>query len=126
MSVKKIYYNKLIRDNIPAKMKKHGTAFETKKLDKNKYEKALLAKVEEEAGGVRRAKTKKELISEIADILVVIEEILKSQKIKPSDFCSAKKENIKKKGGFSKRLWLVWSADDGYKTNEKRTNKKRN
>jgi predicted house-cleaning noncanonical NTP pyrophosphatase (MazG superfamily) len=121
--MKKVYYNKLIRDGIVAKMKKFGVAFEIEKLNKKQYEKALFAKLEEEAGGVLNAKTKKELMYELADILVVIDEIKKFKKIKTAELRGFQKANIQKKGGFSKRLWLVWSEDNGYKTNEKRGKK---
>ncbi len=117
--MKKIYYNKLIRDRVAEKMKKKGIAFETQRLNKNEFEKALLAKVVEEAGGIQNAKTRKELMNEICDVLAVIEAILKHKRI---DFFKELrkvwKENIKLKGRFKNRFWLVWSEEDGYISNE--------
>jgi predicted house-cleaning noncanonical NTP pyrophosphatase (MazG superfamily) len=101
-------------------MQNLGVAFETKKLDKKAYEKALLAKLEEEASGVVKAKTKKELMDELADTLAVIEEIKRLKKIDGATLHSVQNANMEKKGGFAKRLWLVWSEDNGYKTNERR------
>lgn len=119
--MKKIYYNKLIRDGVAEKMKKKGIVFETKKLNKSEFEKALLAKVVEEAGGIQNAKTRKELMHEICDVLAVIESIIKQKRINFfKELRAVWKENIKQKGRFNNRLWLVWSEDNGYRTNEKK------
>ncbi len=122
--MKKIFYHKLIRDGVAAKMRKKGIAFETKKLSKSQLEKALLAKIEEEAGGVQNARTRVELVHEICDVLAVIDEIKKVKKISTRELNAARKENMRNKGGFAKRLWLVWSSDTGYKTNEKKGKRK--
>lgn len=121
--MKKIYYHKLICDKVADRMRKLGKAFETKKLSKGAFERALVAKVEEEAGGVANARTRKELVDELTDLFVVIDEIKKVKKIKPIEFQVARKINMKAKGGFEKRLWLVWSQNDGYTTNERKGRK---
>ena len=120
---KKIYYNKLIRDNIPAKMDRVGAAYEIRKLDGKEFEKELLKKVGEEASGLLAARNRKGLIEELADILDVIEEIRRHWKIKPSCLRKKQKENALKKGGFKKRIYLVWSEDTEYKTNERKYKK---
>ncbi len=118
--MKKVYYRKLIRDLIPAKMDRVGVAHETRKLGKHEFEKELLKKVGEETSGLETAKNKKEIIEELADVLDVVEEVIKHWKIKPSCLREKQKENARKKGSFKKRIFLVWSEDDGYKTNERR------
>lgn len=122
--MKKIYYRKLIRDGVAAKMRSNGTAFETRRLNKKEFEKCLLAKAEEEAGGVANARTRTELMDEICDVLAVIDEIKKFKKISSVQLQKARKENMKKKGGFAQRLWLEWSADTDYRSNEKKGKKK--
>lgn len=117
--MKKVHYRKLIRDGIVDKMKRLGVAYEIRKLEKKAFGEALLMKVEEEAGGIRNARTKQELMDELADVLAVIDEILKFKKISRSELRVARGANVKKKGGFSGRIWLEWSEDNGYKTNEK-------
>jgi predicted house-cleaning noncanonical NTP pyrophosphatase (MazG superfamily) len=124
MGMKKIYYNKLIRDKIPDRIKKKGGDFEIRKLSAAEFEKELLKKVGEEAGGLLNAKTKKELTSEIADILAVIREIQKVKRIPDKYIEKALQENFTRKGGFEKKLFLVWSSDTGYKTNERRYGKR--
>lgn len=117
--MKKIYYNKLIRDGIVSIIKNRGSTLEVKKLNREEFEKELLRKVEEEAGGIAQAKNKQDIIAELADLLIVIDEIKKVKKIGVKELKMALRENMRKKGGFKRRLWLVWSSDDGYKTNEK-------
>jgi len=67
--MKKIYYNKLIRDKIPERIKESGGDFKIRKLRAKEFKKELMKKVAEEATGLLTARTKKELISELADIL---------------------------------------------------------
>ena len=117
--MKKIYYNKLIRDEIPAKIKRNGGDYEIKKLSKGAFEQELLKKVGEEATGLLAAKTASELASELADILAVIDEIKRTKKISNAQISKSLKDNFKRKGGFKKKLFLVWSSDTGYKTNER-------
>jgi predicted house-cleaning noncanonical NTP pyrophosphatase (MazG superfamily) len=119
-NMKKIFYRKLIRDKIPSKMDRVGAAYETRKMGKKEFERELLKKVGEEASGLLAAKDKKELIEELADILDVIEEIRKRWRIKPSCIRKSQKENTRKKGGFEKKIYLAWSEDTGYRTNERR------
>ena len=118
--MKKIYYRKLVRDKIPEVIKKSGGDFETYKLAKKEFEKELLKKVGEESDGLLTAKTKEELISEMADIVEVIEEIKRFKKITSQQVENARKANFRRKGGFKKRLFLVWASDTGYRSNERR------
>jgi len=121
--MKKIYYHKLIRDRIPIKIKKSGSQARYRILSKKQFEKELYKKVGEEASGLLSAKTKGELISELADIIEVIEAIKKFKKVSDKELVVAKKGNMKKKGGFKKRLYLVWAEDTGYRTNERKYKK---
>jgi len=118
--MKRIYYNKLIRDKIPEKIKRNGGDYEIKKLSQRLFEAELLKKVGEEASGLMSSKTKDELASELADVIAVIEEIKRLKRITSKQILKALNENFDKKGGFNKRLFLVWSSDTGYKTNERR------
>ncbi len=122
--MKKIFYNKVIRDKIPDRITAAGADYDARVLPRRAFEKELIKKVEEEASGMQQAKSKKELVSEIADVIDVIEEIKSIKKIPQRDIDAARAANLKRKGGFKKRLWLRWSSDDGYKTNEKRYDKR--
>ncbi len=122
--MKKIYYNKLIRDRIPEKITRNGGAYEVEKLGQKEFERELLKKVGEEATGLLHAKTKEELASELADIIDVIEEVKKVKGISRAKIESARKKAYDLKGGFKKKLFLLWSSDTGYRTNERRYPKK--
>src|SRR3989344_6191691 len=111
--MKKIYYNKLIRDKIPEKIKRNGGDYKIKKLNQKLFEGELLKKVGEEASGLLFSKTKEELASELADIIAVIDEIKKARHLSSKQILKALKENFKRKGGFNKKLFLVWSSDTG-------------
>jgi len=124
--MKKIYYYKLIRDKIPDRIRLAGAQAKYKKLNAKTFEEELIKKVEEEASGMQKAKNRPELADEIADVIDVIEEIKKLKKISTKDIAKAQKKNFLRKGGFKKRLYLYWSSDDGYKTNEKRRDRRGN
>ncbi len=122
--MKKIYYNKLVRDKIPAKITRNGGEYKMRKLGKKEFELELLKKVGEEATGLLSAKNKKELASELADIIAVIDEIKRMKPISAKEISKALKENFARKGGFKKKLFLAWASDTGYKTNERRYERK--
>ena len=116
----KVYYRKLIRDRIPEKIAAAGARCEVRTLAEDEYESALLRKVEEEASGVAGATSRAVLIDELADVLAVIEEIRKLKRIDDAELEAAYRKGMEKKGGFEKRLFLEWSSDDGYTSNEKK------
>jgi predicted house-cleaning noncanonical NTP pyrophosphatase (MazG superfamily) len=120
IKIKKIYYNKLVRDKIPEVIKKSGGVAEFTKLSSKEFKKELLLKVGEEASGLPNAKDRADLIKELADIEAVTDEIKKVYGITDEELMAAKKANFGKKGGFDKKLFLVWSENTGYKTNERR------
>ncbi len=121
---KKIYYNKLIRDKVPNTIKNRGFRCKTSKLSLKRFKRELLKKVGEEASSLPKLKSKKEIANELADIMAVIDELKKTYQISESLIKSEIKNNNRKKGGFKKRLFLFWSQDYKYRTNEKRYLKK--
>ncbi len=123
--MKKIYYHKLIRDKIPKIIKKSGGRFAIKKLSQKQFEIELYKKVGEEATGLLAAKNKKELTSELADVYEVLDTVRTFKKIKPSCLKDELKINMERKGGFKKRLYLVWAEDNGYRSNERRYGRKK-
>jgi len=118
--MKKIYYKKLIRDLIPVRITESNGKYLCKKLNQIDFKKELIKKVSEESIGVTKATNKKELISELGDLLDVIDEIKKHFKISAKEISSSRKNEFKRKGGFAKKLYLIWAEDTGYKSNERR------
>jgi len=109
-----------VRDNIPEVIKAAGGEAEFEELSPEDFKKELLLKVGEEASGLTSAENREEIIKELADIEAVTDEIKKEYGITDDELLAAKKANFDKKGGFDKKLFLVWSEDTGYKTNERR------
>jgi predicted house-cleaning noncanonical NTP pyrophosphatase (MazG superfamily) len=122
--MKKIYYRKLIRDRIPDVMRAKGKSFSVRALDRATFERELLKKVEEEASALSNVKTRAELIDELVDVMDVVDEVRRVKKISTQAIKKKQREHRATKGGFKKKYFLVWSQDDGYKTNEKRANTK--
>lgn len=118
--MRKIYYHKLIRDKLPETIRGYarGADCETRTLSPKEFEKELIKKVAEEAGGLAAAKGRAQLTDELADILAAIDELKKVKKISTAEMRRAQAANLKKKGGFKKRLFLIWSSDTRYRTNE--------
>ena len=102
--MKKIYYNKLVRDKIPQVIRKNGGDFKIKKLSNKEFEKELIRKVGEEASGLLSAKDKSGLIPELADVLDVIEEIKRLKSITNQEIKRAQIVAYDKKGGFKKNF----------------------
>src|SRR3989344_6306364 len=115
--MKKIFYKKLVRDKIPSIIKGRSSSYSVRTLSPKAFEHELVKKVGEEASGMLAAHTRRELVSELADIIDVLEEIKRVKKIPDRQISTARQANFKRKGGFRKRLFLVWSSDDGYRSN---------
>lgn len=116
--MKKIFYRKLVRDKIPEVISARDRQCECLVMDNKTFGKELLKKAVEESKGLMAANSKKELVSELADVYEVLTEIEKFNKIERAEITKARKVNLKIKGGFKKRLFLIWSSDEKYKSNE--------
>jgi len=115
----RIYYNKLVWDNVPDIIRKKGKECEVRELTEEEFEVELLKKVEEEASALPETASKQELIDEIADIITVIEYIKKVKDISELDIADALERHARLRGRFERRQFLVWSSDSEYETNEK-------
>lgn len=115
----RVFYNKLIRDKIPQKILNNGEKYRTRVIvDDQEFEQELLKKVFEEASAVSRARTREDLVDELADLMAVIRALQDHKKISDKALKKSISQNFAKKGGFSKRLFLHWSSDTDYKSNE--------
>jgi predicted house-cleaning noncanonical NTP pyrophosphatase (MazG superfamily) len=115
----RVYYNKLIRDNIEAKIKGQGEACSVRVIDDNdEYEQELLKKVAEEAEALSMVQSRTEFLSEYADLMVVLDALTRHMEISEADITVAMQENVAKKGLFHKRHFLHWSDKGDYKSNE--------
>ncbi|OGM08719.1 hypothetical protein A2159_02350 [Candidatus Woesebacteria bacterium RBG_13_34_9] len=105
---KKYYHNKLIRDGIPEKIKRSGGSYQTRVLGNIEYEKELKKKLVEEAKELIKA-PKEKLINELADVLELTKSIASNYKIPFTEVEKFQEEKRRKRGGFKKKLFLIWS-----------------
>ena len=115
----RIYYNKLVWDNVPDLIREKGKECEIRVLDKEEFELELLKKVEEEASALPESTSRQELIDELADVVTCVEYIKSVKGITELELADALERHSRRKGRFENRFYLVWSSDSTYATNEK-------
>ena len=117
--MKKVYYNKLVRDRIQSKIEDKGVACSVRPIDDvDEFIQELLKKVTEESGALARSRTRTEFLSEYADLMVVLDALTAELEITEADIKVALSENVEKKGLYKLRHYLHWSEDSGYQSNE--------
>ena len=115
----RVYYNKLIRDNVPNTIRAKGDECEVREIqDDNEYEQELLKKVSEESFALTQVHSRDEFLSEYVDLAEVLDALCEHLKCSPEEIHIAREQNRQKKGGFTKRYFLHWSSKSNYKSNE--------
>lgn len=114
----RIYYNKLVWDNVPDLIREKGKDCEVRALDDEEFEVELLKKVEEEASALPETASRQELIDELADVVTCVEYIKHIKGITELELADALERHARRKGRFEKKMYLVWSSDSTYETNE--------
>lgn len=112
--MKKVFHNKLIRDKIPQIIEAAGDRYEVRVMGKREFEKELKKKLVEEASELVKT-PRKDLLNEMADVLELLKSIADFYKI---DFKLLEEKQIQKRkerGGFKKRLFLIWSLQEAGK-----------
>ena len=100
-------FNKLVRDNIPDKIEKNGEVAVTRILNSEEYRDELYKKLLEESNEVINAKTRDEVLEELADVYEVIIAISELENSNMSNVEEISKQKRLKRGGFTKRIFLV-------------------
>ena len=119
MSDARVYYNKLVRDNIPSKIASKGELYEVRVIDDaQELQQELFKKVLEEASALSVSRSKQEFLEEYSDLVLVLETLISKLGISDAEVAQSREENMLKKGGYDSSYFLHWSADSGYKSNE--------
>lgn len=106
---KRIEYNKLVRDRIPEIIEADGREYGIKVMDDAEYKQALLTKLIEEAQEVATADSDDERIKELADLQEVLDSIVTAFEISGDDIQKRQTERRQERGGFQKRIKLLWT-----------------
>ena len=80
----KVYYHKLIRDNVPERIEQSGGEYEARTLSSEEFRTALYQKLQEEAQEVITASTglsRTALLDELVDLEAVLTEIRSLEQI---------------------------------------------
>lgn len=106
--MRKFYHKKLIRDKIPQIIKANKGKYEVRIMAEDEFNRELKKKLIEEAKEVIGIE-KDELSKELADVLELIKSIAESENISFDLIEQKQKQRRKERGGFKKRLFLIWS-----------------
>jgi len=117
--MKKVFYNKLVRDGIKSKIASKGEACEVRAItDDAEFQQELLKKVVEEAGALAQVRSRAEFLDEYADLMAVLDALTAQLEVSETDIQVAIQENVERKGLYQQRHYLHWSEDSDYKSNE--------
>ena len=105
--MRKFMHNKLWRDTGPARMEATGSIVHVTILDDEQYNHQLGLKLMEEADEVHRATTKKELISEIGDVLEVLDAIIKLHDLSRDEIVADQTAKREERGGLYERQFVT-------------------
>ncbi len=119
MPQKRIIYNKLVRDTIPAVIARNGGSSKIRILATKAFRRELLKKAVEEARELEGLTNRSEIVAELGDTLDVLDAIQQTFHITKKELSASRKKAMAKKGGFKKRLFLLWTTDTGYKNKSK-------
>jgi predicted house-cleaning noncanonical NTP pyrophosphatase (MazG superfamily) len=102
-----IAYNKLVRDKIPEITLTSGYLSHVRTLSSKEYLIELKNKMVEEALELKSRGKGRSVVTELADLMEIIDAILTETKIKFSELRKIQKEKRIKRGGFKKKLFLI-------------------
>ena len=117
--INRVYYNKLVRDNVPAKIEAKHEEFEIRNIvDVQELQQELFKKIKEEAASLSMCRSKEAFLEEYSDLMVVLETLIRQLEIPKEELIAARKDNLIKKGAYKRGCFLRWSADVNYRSNE--------
>jgi predicted house-cleaning noncanonical NTP pyrophosphatase (MazG superfamily) len=104
-------YNKLVRDRIPEIIQAAGKQCAIETMDEAEFHQALRAKLVEEAQEAAVADPI-ELVTEFADLCEVMDTLMAAYDIDRQAVLVEQKRRQVERGGFSRRIRLLWSGAD--------------
>lgn len=108
--MKRFYFNKLIRDNILENMLSNNDQNpKYKVLEDSEYLIELKKKLFEETKELDNELAPENLEEEIADVLEILDHIIKLKNLSKESIESIKKKKLEKIGGFSKKYYVEYN-----------------
>lgn len=109
MKKRSFVQNKLWRDKAVAMMEATGSTIHWQRLDDDDdaFDAQLRLKMVEESNEIVTAKSKKELLGELADVSEVIDALLALHNITQEDLEQAKADKRQQRGGFEERCFVT-------------------
>lgn len=105
--MKRINYNKLVRDRIPEIIEREGKPYGVEVMPADEYRQALLAKLVEEAAEAGEASGAR-LATELADLLEVVDALIAANDLDRNTVFQVQAQRREERGGFEKQLKLLW------------------
>ena len=102
MTMKKIIYNKLVRDKIPEIIEEEGKTYTCSVLSGEDYLKMLDEKLNEELAEYQEDKS----MEELADLLEVIKAVALARGSSFEEIEEIRQTKAAKRGGFDKKIYL--------------------
>jgi predicted house-cleaning noncanonical NTP pyrophosphatase (MazG superfamily) len=99
-------YHKLVRDHIPAIIRRNNLQCDITILNEEEFRQALRSKLREEAQEVAEANPD-DLITELADLYEVVDTIMAMYQIDPETVRDAQIRRRQERGGFTQRICLL-------------------
>ncbi len=107
MKMRKFVQNKLWRDKALEMLQATGSIIQTKELDDAQFAAQLRVKLLEEALEVQTATTQEELMSEIGDVLEVLDTIMRLHNLSSQDIATMQQAKRELRGGFNDRIFVT-------------------
>lgn len=108
MTFHRFQANKLIRDNLPTLLKAKGIEVYTEPLTEEESLEALKLKLLEEAQEVITASSLKEIEEELADVIEVLQALLKAYGLSAESLEKTRQEKHRQKGGFEQKVFCTF------------------
>lgn len=97
------FYDKLIRDRIPAILRDSGKAFKTRIATPEEFEPYAIKKLKEELDEFKESLA----VEELADLLEVVYAIARGRGLSAADLEDLRLRKAKERGGFEQRVVLI-------------------
>lgn len=107
MKMRKFLNNKLWRDKEQESTEQMGSIVHVKNLTDAEYDAALRSKLIEEIAEVQAAKSREELMSEIADVYELIDSLLKLHTFDKEAILAIQAHKREKRGGYEQRIFVT-------------------